>query len=658
MILGAITARPSDSWPVLVTELRRAERPERLVAIADGQIQLADSRGTRQIPFGELRELQFPKNSHEKTASDFEVRLTDGSRVACQALVSEAGGYQLSLGRDTSIKLAAESVFAVRFGELTDDQSHDWDAMVESVVTGDVLIVRQNNGRLTKIEGIVQSLSETSVAFQLGQQKLDVALSKLAGIRFFASDKAEGDFAGIVSDVHGGRWMASSLRTTGDGLVIQLRCGQEVTLPVSMIRSIDFSSAGVTYLADVGFIRQTAERLFEFETPIAGLDRILGPRALRPLPTPGLVSGPVVEFLGAGEALVRVPKGFVGFSGYVELRPPGERFHPPALCGSSPSKTWYGNRGWPSLDARPNFRWISKMVNVCVWSLRRSAPCRPAVWCCGGKQNSPNSPEDIGMSQPADLPPPGHRSPNWLLVGPGAMLALCIGVGTGPWFELKDQRLAGQEAGLVSETGVDSDPSVVSPAVLAAQASRMQVMRFASQATVSIFGLDGGGGGSGVLISPDGYALTNYHVSSACGDHMRCGLNDGKLYDAVIVGIDATGDVSLIKLLGREDFPYAELADSETVRPGQWVFAAGNPFVLASNLQPSISLGLVSGTHRYQYPCGHPARVRRLSADRRRHQPWELWRSAVQSGGAGHWRQWALLVRETWACERGRGLCD
>ena len=68
--------------------------------------------------------------------------------------------------------------------------------------------------------------------------------------------------------------------------------------------------------------------------------------------------------------------------------------------------------------------------------------------------------------------------------------------------------------------------------------------------TVAIFGLDGGGGGSGVLITRDGYALTNYHVSSACGDHMRCGLNDGKVYDAVIVGVDATGDVSLIKLLG------------------------------------------------------------------------------------------------------------
>ncbi len=148
------------------------------------------------------------------------------------------------------------------------------------------------------------------------------------------------------------------------------------------------------------------------------------------------------------------------------------------------------------------------------------------------------------------------------------------------------------------------DERSIDPVVLSAQKQRIEIIRQASTATVAIFGLDGGGGGSGVIVTPDGYALTNYHVSSACGDHMRCGLNDGKMYDAVIVGIDATGDLSLIKLLGRDDFPTAPLGDSNQVHVGQWCFAAGNPFVLASNLQPTVSLGIVSGTNRYQYPAG------------------------------------------------------
>lgn len=139
--------------------------------------------------------------------------------------------------------------------------------------------------------------------------------------------------------------------------------------------------------------------------------------------------------------------------------------------------------------------------------------------------------------------------------------------------------------------------------VIDAQQQRIQAMQIAAKATVAIFGLEGGGGGSGVLVTPDGYALTNFHVTSACGDHLRCGLNDGVVYDAVIVSTDPTGDVSLIKLLGREDFPYVQLANSDQVRVGQWCFASGNPFVLATNLQPTISLGIVSGVNRYQYPA-------------------------------------------------------
>jgi len=85
---------------------------------------------------------------------------------------------------------------------------------------------------------------------------------------------------------------------------------------------------------------------------------------------------------------------------------------------------------------------------------------------------------------------------------------------------------------------------------------------------------------------------------------MKCGMPDGKLYDAVIVGVDPTGDVALIKLLGRDDFPHAEMGDSDAMRPGDWVFAVGNPFLLATDFQPTVTQGIVSGVHRYQYPSG------------------------------------------------------
>ena len=141
------------------------------------------------------------------------------------------------------------------------------------------------------------------------------------------------------------------------------------------------------------------------------------------------------------------------------------------------------------------------------------------------------------------------------------------------------------------------------PAVLAAQQRRIDVIGRAIPAAVSIFAGEAGGG-SGVLISADGYALTNFHVVQPAGVAMKCGLSDGRIYDAVLVGLDPTGDLALIKVLGRDDFPHAELADSDVVEVGDFCFAAGNPFLLATDLQPSISAGIVSGVHRYQFPAG------------------------------------------------------
>jgi serine protease Do len=143
----------------------------------------------------------------------------------------------------------------------------------------------------------------------------------------------------------------------------------------------------------------------------------------------------------------------------------------------------------------------------------------------------------------------------------------------------------------------------VERAVLDAEARRVESIERASATAVAIFAGDSGGG-SGVLISPDGYALTNFHVVQPAGPALRCGLDDGRLYDAVLVGLDPTGDVALIKLLGRDDFPVAPFGDSDLVRPGDACFAAGNPFLLATDLRPSISAGIVSGVHRYQFPAG------------------------------------------------------
>src|SRR5262245_28465697 len=142
--------------------------------------------------------------------------------------------------------------------------------------------------------------------------------------------------------------------------------------------------------------------------------------------------------------------------------------------------------------------------------------------------------------------------------------------------------------------------------VLKAEADRVAVIEKISRPTIAIFDAGGQGGGSGVIISPDGYALTNFHVAGPTGPAMKCGLSDGRFLDAVLVGLDPGGDVALIKLVGEGEgeFPAAELGDSDMVRAGSWAYVVGNPFLLADDFKPTVTYGIISGVHRYQYPAG------------------------------------------------------
>jgi serine protease Do len=139
------------------------------------------------------------------------------------------------------------------------------------------------------------------------------------------------------------------------------------------------------------------------------------------------------------------------------------------------------------------------------------------------------------------------------------------------------------------------------------EADRMAIVAKVKPSVVAIFAKGGQGGGTGVLISADGFALTNFHVVQPNGPTMQCGLPDGVLYDAVLVGLDKVGDVALIKLLPKQEgrpFPAAVLGDSDSVHEGDWSIAMGNPFLLATDFTPTVTFGMVSGVHRYQYPAG------------------------------------------------------
>jgi S1-C subfamily serine protease len=146
--------------------------------------------------------------------------------------------------------------------------------------------------------------------------------------------------------------------------------------------------------------------------------------------------------------------------------------------------------------------------------------------------------------------------------------------------------------------------------IKAAEAARCDAVERVYGSVVAVYRRNPGrGGGSGVVIHPDGWALTNYHVVRAAGKRGKAGLADGHLYPWQVYGMDPGGDLAVIRLAGDAPFPAAPLGDSDAVRAGDWALAMGNPFVLAEDQRPTVTLGIVSGVGRFQHGLGGRALV-------------------------------------------------
>lgn len=120
--------------------------------------------------------------------------------------------------------------------------------------------------------------------------------------------------------------------------------------------------------------------------------------------------------------------------------------------------------------------------------------------------------------------------------------------------------------------------------------------------------------GSGYIISPDGYIVTNDHVAGNASE-ITVTLTDGSHYKAEIVGTDPTSDICLLKIDGN-NLPYLELGNSDDVIIGEWVIALGNPFGLFElNDKPTVTVGVISATGMNLEPINNRYYINMLQTD-------------------------------------------
>ena len=101
------------------------------------------------------------------------------------------------------------------------------------------------------------------------------------------------------------------------------------------------------------------------------------------------------------------------------------------------------------------------------------------------------------------------------------------------------------------------------------------------------------GTGSGVIVSSDGYIITNYHVIDNASS-IEVTTNDNKSFSAELIGYDENSDIAILKIDDNIKFPYIIFADSDQTKIGEWVLAVGNPF----NLTSTVTAGIISAKSR------------------------------------------------------------
>jgi putative serine protease PepD len=193
-------------------------------------------------------------------------------------------------------------------------------------------------------------------------------------------------------------------------------------------------------------------------------------------------------------------------------------------------------------------------------------------------------------------PPPPPRRHRWLDMAIAAVVAAVVAAGTTAGVMATDDSPTSQTTTSSSSSPAGSGPGPVAQA--AGQPVDWTAVAKAvepSVVAISVGSQFGGAEGSGVILDTKGHVLTNNHVAAGGQNgQLSVTLNDGRTYDATIVGTDPSTDLAVLQMKGADNLTPATLGDSDAVDVGEPVMAVGNPLGLAG----TVTTGIVSALDR------------------------------------------------------------
>jgi hypothetical protein len=321
--LSLLAFQASPQRSVEVTETNQASYRADFVGFGGNSVEVRSAE-SRKVPFENILRIRFIGGKAAPSELAMSIELRGGSRIAASEMTSDGKNITIASGGGPLV-FSSKSVSTCLFGKLNAELLPQWKSFVESQVASDMLVLARAEDALDKIEGLIGKVTSEFVSFDVDGQSVEAPREKLAGIKYFSTEKALGPLAGVVRDIHRNEWIVSSITSAGDSCTLTLNCGDTVQLSVVDIMEVDLSYGNSRYLADLEPIDRTSLPRFQLGIELPDAAKLFGARRVEPKAGPGL-KGPSVEFVGAGSATYRVPAGFSKLVGTVELKPGGQAF--------------------------------------------------------------------------------------------------------------------------------------------------------------------------------------------------------------------------------------------------------------------------------------------------------------------------------------------
>lgn len=248
LILLCLTA----AMPVEVTTLKGEQHVGSLERLNGDDVILKTPTGTLAIPAAELLALRVPSTATPPAASEAaaDVKLVDGTRLRAASFVSNGIEATVEHSQLGSLKLPMTAVQSVRFAAPDAKVDAAWNQLLDKTPKKDQIAVRKADV-LDHLDGVIGSLDAATVKFQLDGDEIPVKRERVFGLIYARRENLSSKALSAVELSSGDRLAARSASFDGELWKVKLASGAEVSVPMPLVQTVDFSLGKIAYLSNL-----------------------------------------------------------------------------------------------------------------------------------------------------------------------------------------------------------------------------------------------------------------------------------------------------------------------------------------------------------------------------------------------------------------------